>query len=86
MTYKYDIRALSKIFLKNPYFDNRVTVTFNCFINAKFSPTGQVCSNASKVLVHRDVLGEFTKLLITRTENLLIGVKFWENGYRIFSN
>lgn len=32
-----------------------------------------MCSNASKVLVHRSIVDEFTKRLIHKTESLLIG-------------
>uniref|UniRef100_A0A915NBH6 Aldehyde dehydrogenase domain-containing protein n=1 Tax=Meloidogyne javanica TaxID=6303 RepID=A0A915NBH6_MELJA len=33
----------------------------------------QVCSNASKILVHKSLLDEFTKMVVDRTENLRIG-------------
>lgn len=38
-----------------------------------FLSQGQVCSNASKVLVHKDVYDKFMKILINRTEKLRIG-------------
>ncbi|KAL7077115.1 hypothetical protein ACQ4LE_003912 [Meloidogyne hapla] len=40
---------------------------------ANFLSQGQVCSNASKILVHRSLLNEFTKIVTDRTENLRIG-------------
>lgn len=40
---------------------------------ANFLSQGQVCTNASKVLVHKDFIDEFTSLLTNRTENLRIG-------------
>uniref|UniRef100_A0A914MF83 Aldehyde dehydrogenase domain-containing protein n=1 Tax=Meloidogyne incognita TaxID=6306 RepID=A0A914MF83_MELIC len=40
---------------------------------ANFLSQGQVCSNASKILVHKSLLDEFTKIVVDRTENLRIG-------------
>lgn len=34
---------------------------------------GQVCSNASKVLVHKSILEPFTKALVERTSEMIIG-------------
>eukprot|EP00051_Salpingoeca_urceolata_P032293 m.15105 g.15105 ORF g.15105 m.15105 type:complete len:534 (+) comp4960_c0_seq1:76-1677(+) len=40
---------------------------------ANFYSTGQVCSNAARVFVHRDILEEFTARVVARTKKLTIG-------------
>uniref|UniRef100_A0AAF5D5U0 RRM domain-containing protein n=1 Tax=Strongyloides stercoralis TaxID=6248 RepID=A0AAF5D5U0_STRER len=40
---------------------------------ANFFSQGQVCSNASKVLVHKNILPQFTKLVVEETKKLVIG-------------
>ena len=40
---------------------------------ANFYTQGSVCSNASKVLVHKNILDDFTKALVEKTKNLKIG-------------
>lgn len=45
----------------------------SCAMMANFYSQGQVCSNASKVLVDRKILGEFTKKLVEKTTSLKIG-------------
>ncbi|CAD6199348.1 unnamed protein product [Caenorhabditis auriculariae] len=44
-----------------------------CAMMANFFSQGQVCSNASKVLVHKSVLEEFSKRLLEKTKNLKVG-------------
>lgn len=45
----------------------------SCAMMANFYSQGQVCSNASKVLVDRKILEEFTKKLVEKTTSLKIG-------------
>uniref|UniRef100_A0A0K0G1K8 Aldehyde dehydrogenase family 1 member A3 (inferred by orthology to a human protein) n=1 Tax=Strongyloides venezuelensis TaxID=75913 RepID=A0A0K0G1K8_STRVS len=40
---------------------------------ANFFSQGQVCSNASKVLVHKNILSQFTKLVVDETKKLVVG-------------
>ncbi len=40
---------------------------------ANFLTQGQVCTNASRVFVHRSMLDEFTKRLVEQTKSLVIG-------------
>ncbi|ULT98457.1 hypothetical protein L3Y34_000079 [Caenorhabditis briggsae] len=44
-----------------------------CAMMANFYSQGQVCSNASKVLVHKGVLKEFLEKLVKKTKELKIG-------------
>lgn len=44
-----------------------------CAMMANFYSQGQVCSNASKVLVDRKILAEFTKKLVEKTKSLKVG-------------
>lgn len=37
---------------------------------------GQVCSNASKVLVHKSIVKQFTELLVQKVQNMRIGDPF----------
>ncbi|GMS87448.1 hypothetical protein PENTCL1PPCAC_9623, partial [Pristionchus entomophagus] len=46
---------------------------------ANFFSQGQVCSNASKVLVHRSILGPFTERLVEKTRNMKVGDPFDES-------
>ncbi|EGT47911.1 CBN-ALH-11 protein [Caenorhabditis brenneri] len=45
----------------------------SCAMMANFYSQGQVCSNASKVLVHRSLLEEFSKKLVSLTKELKVG-------------
>ncbi|KAF1763608.1 hypothetical protein GCK72_011875 [Caenorhabditis remanei] len=45
----------------------------SCAMMANFYSQGQVCSNASKVLVHRSVLKEFTEKLVKLTKTMKVG-------------
>ncbi|XP_018007125.1 4-trimethylaminobutyraldehyde dehydrogenase A [Hyalella azteca] len=54
-----------------------------CLVNAvkaalmaNFLSQGQVCSNGTRVFVHRSILGEFTDKLVTATRKLKIGNPF----------
>ncbi|GMR40907.1 hypothetical protein PMAYCL1PPCAC_11102, partial [Pristionchus mayeri] len=46
---------------------------------ANFFSQGQVCSNASKVLVHRSILGGFTERLVEKTKKMKVGDPFDES-------
>lgn len=43
---------------------------------ANFYSQGQVCSNASKVLVHNSIVKEFTDLLVEKVKKMRIGDPF----------
>uniref|UniRef100_A0AC35U5A0 Aldedh domain-containing protein n=1 Tax=Rhabditophanes sp. KR3021 TaxID=114890 RepID=A0AC35U5A0_9BILA len=45
----------------------------NCALMANFYSQGQVCSNASKVLVHTSILEEFTEMVVSKTKKMVIG-------------
>ncbi|EFP04430.1 CRE-ALH-11 protein [Caenorhabditis remanei] len=45
----------------------------SCAMMANFYSQGQVCSNASKVLVHRSMLKEFTENLVELTKAMKVG-------------
>ncbi|CCD61886.1 Aldehyde dehydrogenase domain-containing protein [Caenorhabditis elegans] len=53
--------------------DADIDSAVSCAMMANFYSQGQVCSNASKVLVHKSVLKEFTKKLVDHTQKMKIG-------------
>uniref|UniRef100_A0A914I8P9 Aldehyde dehydrogenase domain-containing protein n=1 Tax=Globodera rostochiensis TaxID=31243 RepID=A0A914I8P9_GLORO len=53
--------------------DADVTMAVHGAMLANFLSQGQVCSNASKVLVHRKVLEQFMQQIVHLTENMRIG-------------
>lgn len=53
--------------------DADIDSAVSCAMMANFYSQGQVCSNASKVLVHKSVLKEFTKKLVDYTQKMKIG-------------
>jgi len=53
--------------------DCDVEMAVNGALMANFFSQGQVCSNASKILVHRSILEEFTSRVVERTEEMRIG-------------
>ncbi|KAH7731795.1 Protein ALH-11 a [Aphelenchoides avenae] len=53
--------------------DSDVELAVHGALMANFFSQGQVCSNASKVLVHRSILDEFTSELVKKTGCMRIG-------------
>ncbi|CAI2349799.1 unnamed protein product [Caenorhabditis sp. 36 PRJEB53466] len=53
--------------------DADVDTAVSCAMMANFYSQGQVCSNASKVLVHRKILEEFTTKLVDSTKKMKVG-------------
>uniref|UniRef100_A0A1I7UJT0 Aldedh domain-containing protein n=1 Tax=Caenorhabditis tropicalis TaxID=1561998 RepID=A0A1I7UJT0_9PELO len=53
--------------------DADVDSAVSCAMMANFYSQGQVCSNASKVLVHRSLLEELTTKLVNRTKLMKVG-------------
>uniref|UniRef100_A0A915DTR7 Aldehyde dehydrogenase domain-containing protein n=1 Tax=Ditylenchus dipsaci TaxID=166011 RepID=A0A915DTR7_9BILA len=53
--------------------DCDIEMAVNGALIANFFSQGQVCSNASKILVHQSILEEFTTKLLLKTEELRIG-------------
>uniref|UniRef100_A0AC34GT60 Aldehyde dehydrogenase domain-containing protein n=1 Tax=Panagrolaimus sp. ES5 TaxID=591445 RepID=A0AC34GT60_9BILA len=53
--------------------DSNIELAVTGAMMANFFSQGQVCSNASKVLVHKSILEPFTKALVERTSEMIIG-------------
>uniref|UniRef100_A0A914PD77 Aldehyde dehydrogenase domain-containing protein n=1 Tax=Panagrolaimus davidi TaxID=227884 RepID=A0A914PD77_9BILA len=53
--------------------DSNIDLGVTGAMMANFFSQGQVCSNASKVLVHKCILEPFTKALVKRTSEMIIG-------------
>ncbi|KAI6189923.1 Betaine-aldehyde dehydrogenase family protein [Aphelenchoides bicaudatus] len=56
--------------------DADIEVATNGALMANFYSQGQVCSNASKVLVHKSIVGQFTDLFVEKVKNMRIGDPF----------
>nr|ACI49202.1 hypothetical protein Csp3_JD04.001 [Caenorhabditis angaria] len=63
--------------------DADLDTAVSCAMMANFYSQGQVCSNASKVLVHTSLIEEFTKKLVEKTKNMKIGDPLDENNTKV---
>ncbi|KAI1721518.1 aldehyde dehydrogenase family domain-containing protein [Ditylenchus destructor] len=61
--------------------DCDVDMAINGALMANFYSQGQVCSNASKILVDRRILDEFTSKLMVKTKNMRIGMHIFCSMY-----
>ena len=57
------------IVFEDAHIDNAVSAA----INANFYSTGQICSNGTRVFVHRDIRAEFVSRLVERAKLAVIG-------------
>ncbi|CAB3403654.1 unnamed protein product [Caenorhabditis bovis] len=53
--------------------DSDIDTAVSCAMMANFYSQGQVCSNASKVLVQKKILDEFTRKLVEKTKKMKVG-------------
>lgn len=57
------------IIFEDAHIENAVSAA----INANFYSTGQICSNGTRVFVHRDIRAQFVARLVERTKQAVIG-------------